>query len=130
MTRPNIVYILMDDLGYGDVSCYGAQHLHTPHIDQLSREGMRFSDAHAPSAVCTPSRYGTLTGRYCWRTELKDGVLNGFSDPLIDRDQPTIASFCKEKVIIQPVLANGIWGWDGSLTVKRLITVNRLIMVL
>jgi arylsulfatase A-like enzyme len=73
---PNIVIILADDLGFGDVRSFNPYgRIPTPHIDRLSREGMRFTDAHSPSAVCTPTRYGLLTGRYAWRTRLKSGVV-------------------------------------------------------
>ncbi|WP_339730468.1 arylsulfatase [uncultured Gimesia sp.] len=95
--RPNIVYILADDLGYGDVSCYNAESkIQTPHIDRLAAEGMKFTDAHTPSAVCTPTRYGILTGRYCWRTRLKYRVLDGFDPPLIEQDQTTVPSLLKQ----------------------------------
>ena len=91
--RPNIVFILADDMGYGDVRAYNAESkVPTPHLDKLAKQGMRFTDAHSPSAVCTPTRYGTLTGRYCWRTRLKSGVLGGYSAPLIDRDRSTVAT--------------------------------------
>ncbi|MDG1301061.1 MAG: sulfatase-like hydrolase/transferase, partial [Opitutae bacterium] len=67
--KPNIVYILADDMGYGDVSVLNPESkIQTPNIDRLANEGMTFSDAHAGSSVCTPTRYGILTGRYCWRT--------------------------------------------------------------
>ena len=66
---PNIVLILADDLGYGDLGCYGAEKIRTPHIDRLAREGRLFTDAHASSAACTPSRYGLLTGEYAWRKD-------------------------------------------------------------
>ena len=70
--KPNIVYILADDLGYGDVSCLNKDSkIHTPNLDRLAKEGMIFTDAHSGSAVCTPTRYGILTGRYCWRSRLK-----------------------------------------------------------
>ncbi len=70
--HPNIIYILADDFGYGDTNCYNPQSkIQTPHIDRLAEAGMRFTDAHTPSAVCTPTRYGILTGRYAWRTRLK-----------------------------------------------------------
>src|SRR5262249_21011415 len=70
--RPNVVLILADDLGCGDLGCYNkASKIATPHLDRLAAQGMRFTDAHSPSAVCTPTRYGLLTGRYCWRTRLK-----------------------------------------------------------
>ena len=92
--RPNVVLILADDLGYGDLGCYNPQSkIATPHLDALAAGGVRFTDAHTPSSVCTPTRYGLLTGRYSWRTRLKQGVLDGFSPPLIDRDRPTVASF-------------------------------------
>jgi arylsulfatase A len=69
---PNIVYILADDLGYGDLGCYNKDSkIPTPHLDQLAKEGMRFTDAHSPSSVCTPTRYALLTGRYAWRTRLQ-----------------------------------------------------------
>lgn len=95
--HPNIVYILADDLGYGDVSCYNsASKIQTPHIDRLAAQGMKFTDAHTPSAVCTPTRYGILTGRYCWRTRLKYRVLDGFDPPLIEKDRPTVQSLLKQ----------------------------------
>ena len=94
---PNIVYILADDMGYGDVKVNNPQaKTNTPSIDQLAARGIRFTDAHSPCAVCTPTRYGILTGRYSWRTPLKTGVLNGYSLPLIDRDRTTVASFLKK----------------------------------
>ncbi|MCA8982195.1 MAG: arylsulfatase [Planctomycetaceae bacterium] len=94
--RPNIIVILADDLGYGDVSCYNPHSkIQTPAIDRLAAEGMRFTDAHTPSAVCTPTRYGLLTGRYSWRTRLKSGVLDGFSPPLIEPERMTVASLLR-----------------------------------
>src|SRR5882757_3458455 len=83
--KPNIVFILADDLGYGDVRCYNAQSkIPTPNLDRLAAEGIRFTDAHAPDAVCTPSRYGLLTGRYCFRSRLKSGVFTPWGAPLIE----------------------------------------------
>lgn len=93
---PNIVIVMADDLGYGDPGCYNPQSaIPTPHIDRLAREGMRFTDAHTPSSVCTPTRYGLLTGRYSWRTRLKSGVLWGYSPALIETNRLTIASLLK-----------------------------------
>ncbi|MFO0340432.1 MAG: sulfatase family protein [Acidobacteriota bacterium] len=94
--QPNILLILADDLGLGDVGCYspGAK-VKTPHLDRLARQGMRFTDSHSPSSVCTPTRYGLLTGRYCWRSRLKNGVLNGESSSLIEPGRPTIASLLR-----------------------------------
>ena len=89
---PNIVFVMADDMGIGDVSCYnGESMIATPNMDKLATQGVRFTDAHSPSAVCTPTRYGVLTGRYCWRSRLKRSVLDGFSQPLISQNQMTVA---------------------------------------
>jgi arylsulfatase A len=90
--RPNIILILADDLGYGDVQTLNPVRgrIATPHIDRLSREGMTFTDAHSGSSVCTPTRYGLLTGRYAWRTHLQDGVYDGYPEPLIAADRLTV----------------------------------------
>ncbi len=91
---PNIIVILADDLGYGDVSCLNpAGKIQTPHLDGLAASGVTFTDAHTPSSVCTPTRYGLLTGRYAWRTRLKSGVLLGYDRRLIEPDRQTIASY-------------------------------------
>lgn len=95
MDKPNIIYILTDDLGYGDLSCYGAKHFLTPNIDRLASQGRMYTNAHASSAVCTPSRYGILTGRYCWRGSIKKGVLHGHDAPLIEPGRMTVASYLK-----------------------------------
>src|SRR5579863_5296016 len=94
---PNVVVILADDMGYGDLGCYGATQITTPHLDRLACEGMRFTDAHSPSAVCTPTRYGLLTGRYCWRTRLTKGVLVGDSPSLIEGGRLTVAGLLRGK---------------------------------
>ncbi len=97
-TPPNIVVILADDLGYGDIRAYQPESpIATPNLDRIAAAGMRFTDAHSGSAVCTPTRYGLLTGRYCWRSRLKRGVLNGYSNHLIKSDRPTIASELKQR---------------------------------
>lgn len=94
--QPNIVVILADDLGWGDVSCYNAESkIKTPNIDAIAADGLRFTDGHSNSAVCTPTRYGVLTGRYAWRSRLKRGVLNGYSPALIEPERVTIASGLK-----------------------------------
>lgn len=94
--NPNIVIILADDMGYGDVHALNpASKIATPHLDRLAAEGMHFTDAHSPSGVCTPTRYGLLTGRYCWRSRLKSGVLGGYSSPLLEQNRSTIASMLK-----------------------------------
>lgn len=95
-TRPNIVVILADDLGYADAQCYGGK-IPTPHIDRLAAEGMRFTDAHTTSSVCTPTRYGLVTGRYNWRTKLQSGVLGGLSPHLIKPGRMTIGSLLQSQ---------------------------------
>jgi len=94
--RPNIILILADDMGYGDVQAYNHKsRIPTPHLNRLAREGVMFTDAHSGSAVCTPTRYGLVTGRYCWRTRLTRGVLNGYSGHLIDPERLTVADLLK-----------------------------------
>jgi arylsulfatase A-like enzyme len=93
--NPNIVFIMADDMGYGDPGCYGATKIPTPNMDRMAGEGMRFTDAHSASAVCTPSRYGVMTGRYAWRTRLQSGVLWGYSDPLIEPGRITVADMLR-----------------------------------
>ena len=96
--QPNIVFILADDFGYGDVQANNPEsRIPTPSIDRMAAEGMRFTDAHSPSAVCTPTRYGILTGRYCWRTRLKQGVLWGIDGSLIDPNRTTIADMLRRE---------------------------------
>ena len=96
--KPNIVYILCDDLGYGDVQCLNPQRgkIATPHADRLAAGGMIFTEAHSSSSVCTPTRYGILTGRYNWRTRLQAHVLGGFSLPLIAADRLTVPKLLKQ----------------------------------
>jgi arylsulfatase A-like enzyme len=94
---PNIVYILADDLGYGDLGCYNVESkIPTPRLDQLAREGMRFTDAHSPSSVCTPTRYALLTGRYAWRTRLQRNVLGPWDKPLIAHDRLTVGKLLQQ----------------------------------
>lgn len=94
--KPNIVVVLCDDLGYGDIACYNDEsRIRTPHIDRLASDGVRFTDAHSPSAVCTPTRYGLMTGRYAWRTRLTHGVFHGTSPALIEDGRETLTSLLK-----------------------------------
>ena len=97
--KPNIVFVLCDDLGYGDIHCLNPQRgkIPTPGVDRLAKEGMTFTDAHSGSSVCTPTRYGLLTGRYSWRTRLQKGVVQGFKPCLIKPDRPTVASYLKSQ---------------------------------
>jgi len=93
--KPNIIFIMADDLGYGDLSCYGATQVETPHIDRLAEEGIRFTDAHSPASVCSPTRYSVLTGRYCWRSRLKKFVCMPNAPLLIEKGRMTVASLLK-----------------------------------
>ncbi len=96
--QPNIVFILADDLGYGDVNCFNpAGKIKTPHMDRLAAQGMSFTQSHSSSAVCTPTRYGILTGRYNWRSSLQTGVLGGYSRRLIEPNRMTVAAFLKKQ---------------------------------
>ncbi|MCP4398847.1 MAG: arylsulfatase [bacterium] len=94
---PNIVIILADDVGYGDLGPYNPRSgIPTPNIDVLAEQGITFTDAHSPAAVCTPSRYGLLTGRYCWRGVLKRNVLYGYEPSIIEPDRLTLAGFLQK----------------------------------
>ena len=96
--KANIVYVLCDDLGYGDVHCLNPQRgkIATPNIDTLAGQGMVFTAAHSSSAVCTPTRYGILTGRYNWRTRLQSGVQGGYDKPLIAPDRLTVPALLRQ----------------------------------
>ncbi|WP_343699944.1 sulfatase-like hydrolase/transferase [Chitinophaga sp.] len=93
--KPNVVIIYADDLGYGDLSCYGATKIQTPHIDQLAKEGIRFTNGHTTSATCTPSRFGLLMGRYPWRKS-GTGVLPGDATMIIPTDKPSLATMMQK----------------------------------
>src|SRR4051812_15928265 len=91
---PNIVVILADDLGYGDVGCYGATKVRTPNVDRLAKEGLRFTDAHSSAATCTPSRYSLLTGEYAWRKK-GTGILPGDAALIFDTTRPTLPALLR-----------------------------------
>ena len=115
MTKPNIVYFFVDDMGYGDASCLNPEgKIKTPNIDRLAREGMKFTDAHSSSAVCSPSRYSVLTGRYNWRSPLQRGIVEVYGDPLIAADRLTVPGFLKQHGYHTACI--GKWhlgqGWD------------------
>ncbi|MEO0476115.1 MAG: sulfatase-like hydrolase/transferase, partial [Planctomycetota bacterium] len=116
--RPNIVVVLADDLGYGDVQCLNPQRgkIATPCIDRLAGQGMVFTDAHTTSSVCTPTRYGILTGRYNWRSRLQNGVLSGYSKPLIAEDRVTVAGFLKQHGYNTAAIGKWHLGLDLPLT--------------
>jgi arylsulfatase A-like enzyme len=121
IVKPNIVFIYLDDLGYGDLSCYGATAIKTPNIDALANGGVRFTNGYATSATCTPSRYGLLTGVYPWRN--KDAkILPGSAPLLIGKEQLTIPKMLKEKGYQTAVvgkwhlgLGTGIVDWNQQL---------------
>lgn len=114
--RPNVVVILADDLGYGDVKCLNPDgKIATPHIDRLAAEGMIFTDAHSSSSVCTPTRYGLLTGRYNWRSRLKSGVLGGYSRPLIEPGRLTIAELARQQGYVTGCIGKWHLGMDMPL---------------
>ena len=111
--QPNIVFILADDMGYGDLGCQNPEsQIPTPHLDRLAADGVRFTDAHAPAAVCTPTRYGILTGRYCWRTHLKNSVLWPWAPPLIEPERLTVPKLLKQHGYHTACVGKWHLGWD------------------
>ncbi|WP_405398692.1 arylsulfatase [Maribacter sp. Asnod2-G09] len=111
--NPNVILILVDDLGYGDVSAYNENAAFaTVNIDRLAKEGISFTDAHTSSAVCSPTRYGIITGRYSWRSKLKHGVLKGYSKPIINNERKTIAELFKENGYSTGMIGKWHLGWD------------------
>lgn len=111
--KPNIVYILADDMGYGDLSCLNSESkIRTEHLDRLREGGMAFTDGHSSSAVCTPSRYSILTGRYNWRSTLKSGVTGGYSSALIEEDRLTVASMLKGEGYKTACFGKWHLGWE------------------
>ncbi len=114
--RPNIVVIVFDDMGYGEPPCYRPESpFRLPNVDRLAREGMRFTDAHSASAVCTPTRYGVLTGRYPMRIG-QYGVLQTYSAPIIEKGRLTVAELMRRSGY--RTAAIGKWHpgmrWPGS----------------
>ena len=111
--RPNIVVILADDLGYGDLRCYNPQSkIPTPNLDRLAAEGLRFTDAHAPDAVCSPTRYGLLTGRYAFRSHLKKGVLAPWDSPLIEPGRLTLPAMLRAQGYATACIGKWHLGWN------------------
>jgi arylsulfatase A-like enzyme len=110
--RPNIVYILADDLGYGDLGCYNpGSKIPTDNLDRLAAGWMRFTDAHAPTSVCTPTRYAILTGRYCWRSRLQQNVLGPWDGPLIAAERLTVPALLKQQGYATACLGKWHLGW-------------------
>ncbi len=126
-SQPNIIYILADDLGYGDVSVYNENSkIQTPHIDQLASNGVMFTDAHTSSAVCTPTRYGIITGRYNWRTTLKEGVLSGYSKSLIKEERVTVADLLKNNGYQTAFIGKWHMGWDWAIENEGSMDIDKL----
>lgn len=114
--QPNIVIVLADDYGYGDAKCFNPDSkIPSPNIDRLAAEGMKFTDAHSGSSVCSPTRYGLLTGRYAWRTKLRRGVLQPYDPPLITADRPTLPGLLKKNGYHTACIGKWHLGWDWPL---------------
>jgi len=126
---PNIIYVLADDLGYGDVACFNENSkIKTPNLDKMAADGMRFTDMHTSSSVCTPTRYGILTGRYNWRSGIKRGVLGGYSKALIPESRTTLASLLKRAGYYTAYIGKWHLGWnwakdsDGNVDFSKPVT--------
>jgi arylsulfatase A-like enzyme len=120
--RPNIVIIYADDIGYGDLGCYGASKVKTPNLDRLAAQGVRFTDAHSPAATCTPSRYALMTGEYAWRKK-GTNILPGNAALIIEPGRPTVASVLKQAGYTTGAvgkwhlgLGSGEVDWNGEIT--------------
>jgi arylsulfatase A len=110
---PNIIVILADDLGYGDLGCYNKDSkIPTPNLDRLAKQGMRFTDAHSPSAVCSPTRYGLLTGRYPFRSPLKKGVVMPWGTPIIEQGRLTMPEMLRRLGYRTACIGKWHLGWD------------------
>ncbi len=118
---PNILIILADDLGYGDVQCYqpGQGKIKTPHIDRLAAQGLRFTDGHTSSSVCSPTRYTLLTGRYHWRTRLQAGIVPHMGDPLIAPDRLTLPGLAKRHGYRTACFGKWHLGWEWKIPAEQ-----------
>jgi len=118
---PNVVILYADDLGYGDPRCYNPDRgrIPTPHIDRLAATGMRFTDGHSSSGVCSPSRYTLLTGRYHWRTRLQSGIVSAWESPLIAPDRLTVAGLAKEHGFRTACIGKWHLGMDWALDAEE-----------
>lgn len=114
---PNVVFIMADDLGWGDLGCYGATHFETPACDRLAEEGMRFSDAHSPSAVCSPTRYSVLTGRYAWRSWLKNWVVMENHPLLVETERLTMGKLFQQAGYVTGCIGKWHLGWGDDVGV-------------
>ncbi len=113
--KPNIIYILADDLGYGDIQKFNPEgKIPTPNLNSMAENGVMFTDAHTSSSVCTPTRYGIITGRYNWRSTLKSGVVSGYSKSLIQPNRSTVADMLKTQGYNTAFIGKWHMGWDWS----------------
>jgi arylsulfatase A len=114
--KPNIIFIMCDDLGFGDVQCNNPKRgkIATPNIDRLAAGGMTFTDCHGVASLCTPARYGVLTGRYTWRTRLQGGNVSGYDRPLISEDRVTVASLLKQQGYATGCVGKWHVGWNWA----------------
>ena len=120
--KPNVVVILADDLGYGDVHCNNPERgkIATPHIDGLAQKGMRFTDGHSSSGCCSPSRYTLLTGRYHWRSRLQSGIVGAWQKPLIAPDRLTIAGLAREQGYRTACIGKWHLGWEWPISAEQM----------
>ncbi len=119
--QPNVIYILADDLGYGDISAFNPNSkIKTTNLDKLASQGLKFTDAHTSSSVCTPTRYGILTGRYNWRSAIKQGVFYGKDKHLIPPTRTTIASLLKQNNYNTAFIGKWHLGWDWAIKNKKI----------
>jgi arylsulfatase A-like enzyme len=116
--EPNIILIVADDLGHGDLSSYGATKINTPNIDSIANQGVKFNNAYAASSMCSPSRYSILTGRYSWRSRLKYGVLKYFDTPLINEDRSTIGEMLQRNGYFTASIGKWHLGMDWTVNDK------------
>ena len=123
--NPNIIFILADDMGYGDVSALNKESgINTPYIDKIAEKGVVFTDAHSSSAVSTPTRYGILTGRYNWRSTLKQSVLNGYDKALIPAERTTVASMLAKQGYETACIGKWHLGWTWANVEKGVDSVD------
>lgn len=126
--KPNVILVMADDLGIGDVSPTNPDcKIKTPHLQKMADEGLTFFDAHTPSSVCTPTRYGLLTGRYNWRSRLARGVLSGTSDHLIPPDRPTVGHLMREAGYHTAMIGKWHLGWDWHKDGKEIDFTKRVL---
>jgi len=111
--KPNFVIILADDFGVGDIQAhYPENKIRTPHLDKFATQGMSFTDAHSGSAVCSPTRYGLLTGRYSWRTPLQEWVVSTYEPPLIEATRLTLPEYLNQQDYQTACIGKWHLGWD------------------